>query len=116
MKKTLFTILLFIGSFSLIACKDKVSGELEIVSKDLTGNTYSYVLNVIGTFTEDELIEIAYTASSDIYKELIEDISNSRYVLNLTLQVDSIDKVDLVFNINFNLENPGLTFVSEHLK
>lgn len=119
MKKTLFTFLILITALLLVACNkdsDKITGELEIVSKNFTGNTYSYVLNAEGTFSDDEVIEIAYSASSDIYEQLMDDIGSLRRVLKVTLQVNSSDKIDLVFNINFNLENPGLSFVSQHLK
>lgn len=119
MKKLLFTFLLLISALSLVACKktdDKITGELDIVSKSLEGNTYSYVLNVNGSFPEDEVIEIAYSASSKIYEQLTDDIGNLKRVLKLTLQVNSVDKIDLVFNINFNIENPGLSLVSQNIK
>lgn len=119
MKKTFFAIILLITAFLLVACdkdNDKISGELEIISKNFTGNTYSYVLNAEGTFSDDEVIEIAYSASSDIYEQLMDDIGSLRRVLKVTLQVNSSDKIDLVFNINFNVENPGLSLVSQNIK
>lgn len=127
MRKVLYlTFVLLFGLF-LVACNDTNSNgnndngdedtlNVEIISKNLEENHYIYVVNITGTFEEDELVEISYQTSTKIYETLMDDIENNKSILTIVFQNNSVDKIELVFNINFSVEHPGMNLISEKIK
>lgn len=116
MRKYFSFILVIVTLLFLVACdknNNGITGNVEIISQELNGNTYSYVLNIKETVSEEnELLEIGYTAASQIVEVLSEDIGVNKRVLKLTLQSNKITKLILTYTINDNLDKPGLKLLS----
>lgn len=111
MKK--ITLFIFSGLllFLLISC-DKES-IVNIINQEFSGNTYSFILNANGEYSDDDILELAYTSSSQIYESISSNIGNNKVILSITFQINNNDKLNLKFSINNTVNSPGLTLLEE---
>ncbi|MDY0276839.1 MAG: hypothetical protein RBQ97_02005 [Acholeplasma sp.] len=113
MRKISFVLLLLLTSIFLISCKKESGTNVNIIEQSLEGNNYFFTLNVDGTFTDEEFIELSYSSSSELYSSLKEKINNKKYYLTITLTNNKANRLQLRFVINETIEKPGLQLLSE---
>ena len=117
MKKFLMILILTVTLFSLFACQGTKDVEVTIANESITAG--NIVVDVIVTEefeTVDQIKEIAYNISSQVYEKNFDTIGSSSYTLTINLY-DSESSVtsktmtygSIIFDINKSLESPGLS-------
>lgn len=117
MKKFLMILILTVTLFSLFACQGTKDVEVTIANESITAG--NIVVDVIVTEkfeTVDQIKEIAYNISSQVYEKNFDTIGSSSYTLTINLY-DSESSVtnqiitygSIIFDINQSLESPGLS-------
>ena len=116
MRKILSISFLLLLTLTLVACKKGGKGNLEIINTEFSGNTYTVTVNFDEELTtEDEILEVAYSASSLVYNELQDEIGLNKRILIIKLESVNLLKITLTYTVNNSLDSPGLTLVSEEL-
>ncbi|HHW79946.1 MAG TPA: hypothetical protein GX742_03975 [Acholeplasmataceae bacterium] len=115
MKKLMSAFSVILTLFILIACdnNNKNDDSFEIINQDFSGNKYSYIINTKLDVSNDDLLEAGYSAASQIYSALSDEIGLNKRVLELTITVNNNDRLILTFNINQSVESPGLSLLNQ---
>lgn len=123
MKKLLTFFTIFAFALFLVSCKPDDGGNggkvdpdetIDVTLKDssLNGNTYDFTFTVNSSF-EENLTSIAYTTAHEIYEEIKGSLDNSKsYFLNITFEIGGVVKLEQRWQINRNIENPGLELLN----
>ena len=112
MKKIITFTFLLLTLLTIGACGSKTNSN--IISSDLSGNTYTYVINIDENISEEnDLLSAAYSVSSSLYESIKDDIGANKRYLDLTIQIQGTNKVKLRFVINENITKPGLNLIEE---
>lgn len=129
MRKLTLMIVLMIATFTLFAC-DKgpvtTSGDIKVQITDeiITSNTLEIHAVIPYNFESlDDLHEVALTVISESYEKHFNQIGTSSYTMTIYFY-KSLNDFDsnkatygtMVFDINKDVENPGLTLKTDALK
>ncbi len=128
MRKLLLIPLLLMSSFILFGCNNIYEGDptdLDILLMDeivTEGSIEAYIVIPITLESEDELIEIAYSAASLIYERNFNKVGQSHAVLTIYFYSSeaSFDNKQndygyLTYDINLNEDNFGLKLQENEL-
>lgn len=118
MRKYLSIIFIIALAAVLVSCnKGGKLDDFAITHQEFNGNIYAFTVNTKETVeTNDDLLEIGYTAAGQIYDQLAKEIGLNKRILKLTISVDSQDKLLLTFSINNNVNEPGLKLIDTNFK
>lgn len=118
MRKYFSLLIIFAFLLFLVACDKKDDfDDFEITDQAFNGNTYTFTIDTSETVeSNDDLLEIAYTAAGQIYGELNDEIGLSKRVLKLMITVSGDEKLLITFIINDTINEPGLKLFETDFK